>query len=157
MSKIRLAQVLTLVAIVAATVARYGDRWLDYWDRLKANGVLVVNGWDQAYESEFSGSSSHKGDRPVVVSYASSPAAEMYYADPPPATPPTASVDRTCFRQVEFAGVLKGAAHPAAARKLVDFMLSEQFQRDVPLQMFVYPSVTVSPPASDCAAAASSV
>ncbi len=133
------------LAFVAATVARYGDRWLDYWDRLRANGVLVVNGWDQAYESEFSGSSSHKGDRPIVVSYASSPAAEMYYADRAPATPPTASVDRTCFRQVEFAGVLRGAAHAAAARKLVDFMLTQRFQRDVPLQMFVYPSVTGTP------------
>lgn len=133
------------LAFVAATVARFGDRWLDYWDRLRANGVLVVNGWDQAYESEFSGSSSHRGDRPIVVSYASSPAAEMFYADPAPATPPTASVDTTCFRQVEFAGVLRGAAHPAAARKLVDFMLTQRFQRDVPLQMFVYPSVTGTP------------
>lgn len=133
------------LAFVAATVARYGDGWLDYWDKLRANGVLVVNGWDEAYESEFSGSSSHRGDRPIVVSYASSPAAEMYFADPAPATPPTASVDRTCFRQVEFAGVLRGATHPAGARKLVDFMLTERFQRDVPLQMFVYPSVTGTP------------
>jgi thiamine transport system substrate-binding protein len=135
----------TGLAFVAATVARYGDTWLDYWDRLKANGVLAVNGWDQAYENEFSGSSSHRGTRPIVVSYASSPPAEIYFAKRPPATPPTASVDRTCFRQVEFVGVLKGAAHPAAARKLVNFMLTQRFQRDVPLQMFVYPAVTGTP------------
>lgn len=135
----------TGLAFVAATVARFGDRWLDYWDRLKANGVLVVNSWDQAYENEFSGSSSHQGTRPIVVSYASSPPAEVYYAKEPPATAPTASVDSTCFRQVEFVGVLAGAQHPAAAQRLVDFMLSQPFQRDVPLQMFVYPAVRGTP------------
>jgi thiamine transport system substrate-binding protein len=135
----------TGLAFVAATVAQYGDRWLDYWDRLKANGILVVNSWDQAYENEFSGSSSHAGTRPIVVSYASSPPAEVYYAKEPPATAPTASVDSTCFRQVEFVGVLAGAQHPAAAKRLVDFMLTQRFQRDVPLQMFVYPAVSGTP------------
>jgi thiamine transport system substrate-binding protein len=135
----------TGLAFVAATVARYGDHWLDYWDRLRANGVKVVDGWEQAYDGDFSGAAGSKGDRPIVVSYASSPPAEVYYAHPHPATAPTASLPSTCFRQVEFVGVLHGAAHPAAARKLVDFMLTRTFQQDMPLQMFVYPSVTGTP------------
>ena len=130
---------------MAATVAKYGDRWLDYWDRLRANGVRVVDGWEQAYNGEFSGAAGSKGTRPIVVSYASSPPAEVYFADPQPTTAPTASLPATCFRQVEFVGVLHGAAHPAAARKLVDFMLTRTFQADVPLQMFVYPAVTGTP------------
>ncbi len=133
------------LAFVAATVAHFGDGWLDYWDRLRRNGVLAVDGWEQAYDGEFSGASAHTGTRPLVVSYASSPPAEVYYADPQPATAPTASLDRTCFQQVEFAGVLAGAAHPDGARKLIDFMLTQEFQRDVPLSMFVYPAVADTP------------
>jgi thiamine transport system substrate-binding protein len=135
----------TGLAFVAATVAKYGDGWLDYWDELRANGVRVVDGWEQAYNGEFSGAAGSKGTRPIVASYASSPPAEVYFADPQPTTAPTASPPATCFRQVEFVGVLHGAAHPAAARKLVDFMLTRTFQADVPLQMFVYPAVTGTP------------
>jgi thiamine transport system substrate-binding protein len=133
------------LAFLAATVARYGDDWIDYWDRLRDNGVLVVDGWETAYTSEFSGAAGSDGDRPLVVSYASSPAAEVYFADPPPEQAPTVNLDRTCFRQVEFAGVLRGAANPTGARRLVDFMLSRRFQQDVPLSMFVYPAVADTP------------
>jgi thiamine transport system substrate-binding protein len=133
------------LAFLLATIARYGDDgWRPYWAKLRANGVKVVDGWEQAYNGDFSGSSG-KGDRPLVVSYASSPPAEVYYADPRPKQAPTETLTRTCFRQVEFAGVLAGAAHPAAARKLVDFLLSEPFQADVPLQMFVFPARSGTP------------
>jgi len=135
----------TGLAFVAATVAKYGDKWLDYWDRLRANGVRVVDGWEQAYDGEFSGAAGSKGTRPLVVSYASSPPAEVYFAKPRPTTAPTASMDSSCFRQVEFVGVLHGAAHPTAAKKLIDFMLSRTFQADMPLQMFVYPAVSGTP------------
>jgi thiamine transport system substrate-binding protein len=137
------------LAFVLATISKYGeDGWRDYWERLRANGVKVVDGWEQAYNTEFSGAAG-KGDRPLVVSYASSPPAEVYYADPKPAEAPaeapTENLPDTCFRQVEFAGVLRGADHPAAARKLVDFLLSEPVQADVPLQMFVFPARAGTP------------
>jgi len=135
----------TGLAFLAGTVAHFGDRWTDYWDRLRANGLLVVAGWEQAYNGEFSGAAGSKGTRPIVVSYASSPPAEVFFAKPTPTTAPTASLDQTCFRQVEFVGVLHGAKHVAAAHELIDFMLTRRFQRDVPLQMFVYPSVTGTP------------
>ncbi len=133
------------LAFVAATVAHFGNGWLGYWDRLRANGVLVVDAWEQAYNGEFSGAAGSTGGRPLVVSYASSPPAEVFFADPPPADAPTVSLDRTCFRQVEFAGVLRGAAHPDGARRLIDFMLSQRFQRDMPLTMFVNPAVAGTP------------
>jgi thiamine transport system substrate-binding protein len=102
--------------------------------------VLVVDGWEQAYYSHFTAAS--EGDRPIVVSYASSPVAEVYFAEQPPAAAPTAAVvaDGACFRQIEFAGVLRGTRVENEARQLVDFILGRRFQEDIPLKMFVYPA-----------------
>jgi thiamine transport system substrate-binding protein len=129
------------LVFMLATVAQFGpDKFLDYWKQLKANGVRVDDGWEAAYYTDFSGSSG-KGSRPLVVSYASSPPAEVVFAKTPLDDAPTGSVvgDGACFRQIEFVGVLKGARQPDLARKFVDFMLSVQFQEDMPLQMFVFP------------------
>jgi thiamine transport system substrate-binding protein len=130
------------LAFLLATVAKFGDRWREYWRGLRANGVLAVDGWEDAYYARFSGSSGSKGNRPLVVSYASSPPAEVIFRDPRPAEAPTGVVESSCFRQVELAGVLRGARNEEGARKLVDFMLSKRFQEDIPLQMFVFPART---------------
>jgi thiamine transport system substrate-binding protein len=76
-----------------------------------------------------------------VVSYSASPAAEVYYAEQPPESAPTAVLveNGSAFRQIEFAGILKGTQQRAQAEKFVDFMLGQQFQEDLPLQMFVFP------------------
>jgi thiamine transport system substrate-binding protein len=133
------------LAFLIATIATFGESggytWETYWQDLRKNDVLVVNGWNDAYYSEFSATG--KGKRPLVVSYATSPAAEVFFAkDPKPSEPPTGNIipPKGSFQQVEFVGVLKGAKEPALARKFVDFMLSKPFQEDVPLQMFVYPA-----------------
>jgi thiamine transport system substrate-binding protein len=129
------------LAFLLATIAHYGDPgYLAFWAKLRGNGVVVVNDWETAYYTNFSGSSG-KGPQPMVVSYASSPPAEVIFAQPPLSEAPTASIigPDTCFRQIEFVGILKGTQHRALAEKFVDFMLSKQFQEDMPLQMFVYP------------------
>lgn len=129
------------LAFLLATVAEYGeDGYLDYWTALRDNGVEVVNDWSTAYYTNFSGSSG-KGAQPMVVSYASSPAVEVVYAATPITEAPTASLTGRgmCFRQIEFVGILKGTKNEALAQKFVDFMLSKDFQEDMPLQMFVYP------------------
>ncbi|CRK61639.1 Thiamin ABC transporter, substrate-binding component [Alloactinosynnema sp. L-07] len=124
------------LAFLLATVAQYGQKdWVGYWNRLKANGVKVVAGWEEAYTQEFSGSSG-KGPRPLVVSYASSPSAEVDEAG----KPRTAALLDTCFRQVEYAGVLAGAKNTDGARKVLDLLLSESFQAKVPEKMYVYPA-----------------
>lgn len=130
----------TGLAFMLATVAHFGDGYLDYWKSLKANGLVVVDGWETAYYTNFSASSG-KGPQPMVVSYGTSPAAEVIFADPPVDDAPTASIigPDTCFRQIEFVGILKGTQHRDLAEKFVDFMLSKQFQEDMPNQMFVYP------------------
>jgi thiamine transport system substrate-binding protein len=131
------------LGFLLGTAARYGDQgWQDYWKKLKANGVKVVDGWDVAYNQEFSGSAGGKkakGDRPLVVSYASSPPAEVIYAEPRPKTAPTGVAYGTCFRQVEYAGLLSNARNPEGGKALLDFLLTKEFQEDMPLNMFVHP------------------
>ena len=127
------------LAFLLSTVSRQPD-WQTYWEQLKANGVKVVDGWENAYYQQFSGGSG-EGTRPIVVSYSTSPAAEVMFAEDPAAPAPTANVDADCFHQVEYSGVLAGARNPQGARALVDFMLSTSFQDDIAEQMFVYPVV----------------
>jgi thiamine transport system substrate-binding protein len=130
------------LAFLLATIDRFGETnqaWQVYWQSLRANDVLVVNDWDTAYYTSFSGGAG-EGDRPIVVSYATSPAAEVVFADPPVTEAPTGVVTDGCFRQVEYAGVLHGAKAPDLARQFVDFMLSVDFQQDIPLNMYVFPA-----------------
>ena len=129
------------LAFLLTTVGAFGDPgYLHFWEQLAANDVLVVDGWDTAYYTEFSASAG-QGTRPIVVSYGSSPVAEVIYASTPIDEPPTAAVvaDGTCFRQIEFAGILSGTANRGLAEAWIDFMLSTTFQEDMPLQMFVFP------------------
>ncbi len=128
------------LAFMLATRAHFGDGYLQYWKSLKDNGVVVVDGWETAYYTNFSASSG-KGPQPMVVSSASTPAAEVFFASPPPAESPTASIVASgmCFRQIEFVGILKNGQNHDLAEKFVDFMLSKQFQEDMPLNTFVYP------------------
>ena len=134
------------LAFLLATIARFGDPgWESYWEQLRANDVRVVEGWEQAYYGGFSGAAGGEGDRPIVVSYASSPVAEVVFAEQPLDVAPTAIVTDGCYRQVEYAGVLAGTPHTAESRQVIDFLLSPAFQRDVPLRMFVYPVVEGTP------------
>ena len=127
------------LAFLLATIGHFGEEgYLDFWKGMVDNDALVVNDWETAYNSEFS---AHGGGRPIVVSYGSSPPAEVIFAETPIDEPPTAAVtgDESCFRQIEFVGILKGGSNRDLAEKWVDFMLSPTFQEDMPLQMFVYP------------------
>lgn len=130
------------LAFMLATVAHFGTdgdyTWLNYWQDLKANGVLVADSWDDAYYTYFSGSSG-EGSYPLVVSYATSPAAEVFYSETELTEAPTANLMAGNFLQVEFAGVFANAKQPELARRFIDYMLSPRFQEDIPLQMFVYP------------------
>lgn len=129
------------LAFLLATVAHFGDPgYLDFWAALRDNGLVVVNDWETAYYTNFSASSG-QGPQPMVVSYGSSPPAEVIFAQAPLDDAPTASIvaPDACFRQIEFVGILQGTEQRELAEKFVDFMLSEQFQEDMPLQMFVFP------------------
>ncbi len=133
------------LAWLAATVGAFGeDGWVDYWTKLRANGVKVDASWSDAYYVDFSGPSSD-GDRPLVLSYASSPPYEV----PEGATQaPTGALLDTCFRQVEYAGVLAGAKNPDGARAVVDWLLSPDVQAAIPENMYMYPVTDVDLPES---------
>lgn len=129
------------LAFMLATIARFGSSagWTTYWRELRAGGALVTDGWEEAYNARFTGGSPH-GTYPIVVSYSTDPAAAVYFAEKKPSSSPLAVIPDTCFRQVEFAGVLRGAHNESGARKLVDFLLSKRFQAGMPLTMFVLPT-----------------
>ena len=127
------------LAFLLTTIGHFGeDGYLPYWQALVDNGVLVVNDWDTAYNQEFSRAG---GTRPLVVSYGSSPPFEVIFSDQPLSEPPTGAMvsNGSCFRQIEFVGILAGTQKRALAEKWIDFMLSTTFQEDIPLQMYVFP------------------
>jgi thiamine transport system substrate-binding protein len=129
------------LAFLMATIAHFGeDGYLAYWQDLAANGLVVAGDWETAYYTNFSGSSG-QGPQPMVVSYGSSPAAEVIFAETELAEAPTESIvgTDTCFRQIEFVGILKGTPNRDLAEAFIDFMLSIPFQEDLPMQMFVFP------------------
>ncbi len=130
------------LAFMLATIAEFGEAgYLDFWKDLRANGLVVVNDWETAYYSNFSASAG-QGNQPMVVSYGSSPPAEVIFSESPLQDAPTASIiaPNTCFRQIEFVGILKGTQQRELAQKFVDFLLDVPFQEDLPLQMFVFPA-----------------
>lgn len=125
------------LAFLLSTIATFGeDGWHDYWRGLVDNGVKVVRDWDTAYYSD---STWWGGDRPLVVSYASSPPAEVIFADPPTDEPITGVIDEGCYGQIEFAGILAKTGNEPAAERLIDYLLSPEFQSQVPLTWFVFP------------------
>ncbi len=130
------------LAFLMATVGHFGETgdytYRDFWRDMRANDVLVTEGWEEAYWGQ---TTWYGGDRAIVVSYATSPAAEVYFSEGGLSEPPTGNVlgDGACFRQIEFVGILKGTKNRGLAEKFIDFMLSTQFQEDIPLNMWVFP------------------
>lgn len=125
------------LAFLVATRVRFGDRADQFWRDLRANGVAVSSSWDDAWNNRYT---VNGGQRPLVVSYATSPPAEVVFSDGTRSEPASTVISSTCFRQVEFAAVLAGAEHPRAARRLIEEMLSERWQAALPLTNFVYPA-----------------
>jgi thiamine transport system substrate-binding protein len=123
------------LAFLLTTIAAYGDHWPDYWSKLMANGTKITSGWSDAYEVDFTAGGG-KGDRPIVLSYSSSPP----FTIPKGASKPTTSaLLDTCFQQVEYAGVLEGADNPEGGQALLEFLLSEEVQAALPESMYVFP------------------
>ena len=130
------------LAFLLTTIAVFDDEgdytFVDYWADLVDNDVLITDGWTEAYYTYFS---VHGGDRPLVLSYASSPPVEMLFADPRPEDAFTGAIvsDGMCFRQIEFVGILDGTENVELAQSFVDFVIDLPFQEALPLNMFVFP------------------
>lgn len=129
------------LAFMLATIDYFGqDRWLEWWQQMRDNDVVVVDGWETGYFTNFSGSAG-KGPQPIVVSYATSPAYEVVASEGALSEPPTGNImpPKGAFQQIEFAGILKGSKNLELAQKWMDYMLSERVQNDIMPQMVVYP------------------
>lgn len=129
------------LAFYLATLKELGEQGAySFWAGLRDNGVKVTRGWDEAYYTEFS---RNGGSRPIVVSYSSSPAAEVFYAEKKPKSSPTANLflPGSTFLQIEGAALIKGGKNTELAKKFIDFLLSPEAQSDIPTQMWVYPVV----------------
>lgn len=122
-------------AFLLTTIAAKPDGWEDYWTKLMANGAKVVSGWTEAYETDFT-AGGQGGTRPIVVSYSSSPPFTIPSGGQEPTT--KALLD-TCYRDVEYAGVLAGTEKDVQVREFIQFMLGKDFQEQLPEQMYVYP------------------
>lgn len=131
------------LAFLLATIAHFGeDSYLAYWDSLRANDVLIVDGWSTAYYEHFTVGSGGSGDKPLVVSYTSSPPADVIFASDGRTEPASVNIspEGGTFRQIEFVGIIEGTQQRELAEAWVDYMLDLPFQNDIPLQMFVYPA-----------------
>jgi thiamine transport system substrate-binding protein len=117
------------LAFLLATIDEFGDEWPTFWEALRDNNIAVTPGWSEAYNASYSAGPG-AGDRPLMVSYATSPAADGGRSE---------VVLDSCFGQIEYAGVLAGAANPKGAAALVDFLLSSDAQNAVAGSMYVYP------------------
>jgi thiamine transport system substrate-binding protein len=127
------------LGFLLSTIAHFGaDNWQGYWKSLEANGVHIAPDWTTAYTIDFSGSSG-KGKYPLVVSYGSSPPAEVLYSEKPINTPSTAVIESTCFRQTEYVGALRGTRNPKLAAQLISYLQDVPFQESMPLSLFVFP------------------
>ncbi len=133
----------TGMAFLLATIAKYGDDWPDYWSALLDNGAKLTDGWSDAYYVDFTQGGQH-GQRPIVVSYDSSPAFTVSDG-----RSTTRALLDTCFRQVEYAGVLDGAANPTGARAFLEFLQSPAVQAALPTSMYVFPVRSGTPLPAD--------
>ena len=127
-------------AFLLATVAGMGEAAaFDWWARMRTNGVKVVKGWTEAYYTEFS---RNGGTRPLVVSYATSPAAEVFYSKEKITEPPTGNLflKGGVFRQVEGVALVKGGGQREAAVKFIEFMRSPAAQEALQTTMWMFPA-----------------
>jgi thiamine transport system substrate-binding protein len=127
-------------AFLLATIGALGEeKAFDWWARLRANGLKVAKGWSEAYYTEFSHSG---GARPLVVSYASSPAAELFYSKTQLTEPPTGSLTLKggVFRQIEGVALVKGGRERAVAIRFMEFLRSAPVQHALQTEMWMYPA-----------------
>lgn len=114
------------------TVSAFGDGWEDYWKSLKPSILTIASGWDSGY-GLFT-----KGEAPLVLSYSTSPAYHVY-ADGTDRYKALEFADGHIL-QIECAAILKGAKNRKNAEKFMDFMVSADFQEEIPLTNWMYPA-----------------
>ena len=128
------------LSFLASTVAALGEEAaFDWWAQMRRNGVKVAKGWTEAYYTDFS---KNGGKRPLVVSYASSPAAEVFYSKTKLTAAPTVSLNLKggVFQQVEGVALVKGGAQVEAAGRFIEFLRSAPVQQALQTTLWMLPA-----------------
>lgn len=123
----------------------YGEDAGEAWQQLNQHVLTVASGWSQAYFSLFM-----NGEAPMVLSYSTSPAYHMAvdHTDRYQA----AAFEEGHYLHVETAAITRNAKNPSLARAFMQFMLTPDFQRHIPLGNVMYPAIELDdelPPAFD--------
>ena len=129
-------------AFLLATIGALGEeKAFDWWARMRSGGMKGAKCWTEAYYTDFS---RNGGKYPLVISYATSPAAELFYAKDKPSEPPTASLSLPggVFRQVEGVALVKGGTQRVAAEKFIEFLRSPAVQQQMQTEMWMYPAAS---------------
>jgi thiamine transport system substrate-binding protein len=127
-------------AFLLWTIAAYGDDWKDFWKDLKSAILTVTTGWTDSF-SKF-----EAGEAPMMVSYATDGAYsyEYYKSTKYKALIP----EEGGYVQIEGAGIVKGTKNEELAKRFIEFLLMDEFQREVPLNQWMFPVTNVELPES---------
>jgi len=114
--------------------AIYGDRAGEKWQDLSDNILTTTKSWSDGYFSLFM-----NGEAPMILSYSTSPAYHMaidktdrYQAAP---------FEEGHYLQVEVAALVEPSDQKALAREFLQFILTPDFQRHIPLKNVMYPAI----------------
>ncbi len=127
---------------LAATARYFGeDAFIDFWADLDEGGAQVAANWTEAYLGAYTVGSSGEGDRPLVLAYASAPAADAVFTPGAGDSPPSVALDLpgAGFHQIDLVGIAADTPRVEQARALVEFLLGPEFQASVAQRMFAFP------------------
>ncbi|MHA1198677.1 MAG: thiamine ABC transporter substrate-binding protein [Candidatus Heimdallarchaeaceae archaeon] len=143
------------------TIAIYGDpeinfegvlgqNWRDWWSEAKSD-LRIASSWGDAFSIYYT----PEEDRPMMVSYGTSPAYDVCHPDygvgegnPPPSAAvvshenPTALqiIMKNAWLQIEGIGLVNNAPHTVEAKKFIDWFLDQELQDNIPLNNWMYPA-----------------
>ena len=122
------------------TVKVFGDDFTDYWANLNKNILTITEGWDSGYGLFVN------GEAPMVLSYTTSPAYHKEYED---SEQYKATVfEEGNYMQIEGAGIVKNCKNLKSAQIFIDYMLTEDFQKEIPLTNWMFPVIDIKLPKS---------
>lgn len=130
----------TGLAFLVWTYTAHKDDFDEFWRKLKPSILTVTMGWDDAFEKF------EAGEAPMMVSYATDGAYSYeYYGE----TKYKAIIPGNVgYGQIEGAGIVKWTDEETLAKKFIDFILSPEFQSNIPLNQWMFPVVEVQLPKS---------
>jgi len=120
------------LALLFWSIEVYGDPgYKEFWKEFKPNILVVTDGWDE------SAGLFRAGEAPMYLSYATSPA---YYAEFEDINHfLAAEFEEGHYIQVEGIGIVKGTKNRKLAEQFIEFMLTEEAQKEIPFTQFMFP------------------